>query len=98
MSDLVGEATREDSAGRGRYFIRLARQAEAELTYRWSGERTMIINHTYVPRAFEGRGIAAKLVNSVIADARSEGFKITPLCSYVSALFSRHPEWSDLLA
>jgi len=98
MSDVVGEVAREDSEGRGRYFIRLAPEAEAELTYRWSGEHVMTINHTYVPRAFEGRGIAGKLVDTVIADARSEGFKIRPFCSYVSAQFSRHPEWGDLLA
>ena len=46
----------------------------------------------------EGRGIAAKLVNHAIADAREQGFKITPVCSYVVAQFRRHPEWADLRA
>lgn len=89
---------REDGPTRGRYFIRLAPGAEAEMTYRRSGDGPMIIDHTGVPPAFEGRGIAAKLVNAAIADARSEGFKITPVCSYVVAQFRRHPDWTDLLA
>ena len=51
-----------------------------------------------MPPAFEGRGIAAKLVNAAINDARSQGFKIVPVCSYVAAQFRRHPEWADLRA
>ena len=45
-----------------------------------------------------GRGIAGKLVEALIDDARSEGFKIIPSCSYVAAQFKRHPEWVDLRA
>ena len=33
----------------------------------------------------------------VIADARSEGFKIIPLCPYVKGQPLRHPEWADVL-
>ncbi|MEP9380336.1 GNAT family N-acetyltransferase [Aquabacter sp. CN5-332] len=98
MSHLAHEVRHEETTGHGRYFIRLAPGAEAEMTYRRSSDRTMVIGHTEVPRAFEGRGIAAQLVDAAIADARKEGYKIVPLCSYVSAQFLRHPEWRDLLA
>jgi len=88
---------REDGPTRGRYVIDLAPGAEAEMTYRKDGDGPMVITHTGVPTAYEGRGIAARLVNKAIADARDEGFKITPVCSYVVAQFKRHPEWADLL-
>lgn len=88
---------REDGPTRGRYVIDLAPGAEAEMTYRKEGDGPMVITHTGVPPEFEGRGIAARLVNKAIADARDEGFKITPVCSYVVAQFKRHPEWADLL-
>ena len=55
-------------------------------------------NHAYVPHAARGRGLAARLVDAMIADARRQGFKIEPKCSYVVAAFKRHPEWSDVLA
>ena len=96
MNDNEMTVEREDGPTRGRYFITLSPNAEAEMTFRKGDNNTMIIDHTGVPPAFEGRGIAAKLVNRAIEDARREGFKITPLCSYVVAQFRRHPAWSDL--
>lgn len=57
-----------------------------------------VAEHTIVPRELEGRGIAGKLVDALIADARTHGFRIEPQCAYVAAQFRRHPEWADLLA
>ena len=57
-----------------------------------------VAEHTLVPREIGGRGVAARLVEALVADARTEGFTIDPACSYVAALFKRHPEWSDLRA
>ena len=56
-----------------------------------------VADHTLVPRAIGGRGVAARLVEAMVADARAEGFRIVPECSYVAALFKRHPDWADLL-
>lgn len=89
---------REDGPGGGRYVIRLGGGAEAELSYQRRGDGPLVVTHTGVPPAFEGQGIAAQLVDALIADARAQGFKITPLCSYVAAQFRRHPEWQDLRA
>ena len=33
----------------------------------------------------------------MIADARSHGFRIIPLCPYVRAQYRRHPEWADVM-
>ena len=98
MNDNEMTVEREDGATRGRYFITLSPDAEAEMTFRKGDNNTIIIDHTGVPPAFEGRGIAAKLVNKAIEDARKQGFKINPVCSYVVAQFRRHPEWADLRA
>ena len=54
--------------------------------------------HTIVPSHMRGHGIAARLVDALIEDARREGFTIIPSCSYVAAQFERHPEWADLRA
>lgn len=96
MSDVDYLVKREDGPTRGRYVIDLAPGFEAEMTYRKGPDGTLIIDHTGVPPEFGGRGVAARLVNAAIAEARAEGFKIVPLCSYVVAQFRRHPEWADL--
>jgi predicted GNAT family acetyltransferase len=57
-----------------------------------------VAEHTLVPPAIGGRGVAAKLVEAMIADAQEHGFRIAPQCSYVDAAFRKHPEWADLRA
>ena len=98
MTDTELTVEREDGPMRGRYVIQLAPGFEAEMTFRKDENGTITIDHTGVPREYEGRGIAAKLVNKAVADARADGFKIKPVCSYVVAQFRRHPEWADLHA
>lgn len=98
MTDTDFTILREDGPTSGRYVIQLAPGLEAEMTFRKADDGTITIDHTGVPPEFGGRGIAARLVNRAIADAREQGFKITPLCSYVVAQFRRHPEWADLRA
>lgn len=68
------------------------------LTWKAGGEDVRIADHTLVPPEIGGRGIAAQLVDALVADARAEGFKIVPQCSYVEAQFRRHPQWADLRA
>lgn len=40
-----------------------------------------VITHTGVREAYEGKGIARKLVLKVIEPARAKGVKILPVCS-----------------
>jgi predicted GNAT family acetyltransferase len=54
--------------------------------------------HTEVPEVFEGRGLASQLIRGALADVRSQGLKIVPLCAFVAGYIERHPEEQDLLA
>jgi len=96
MSDEL-TVEHEDGGAHGRYVIRLDGGLEAEMTYRRIAPGAIAIDHTYTPPEYRGRNIAATLMNHAIADARSSGHRIQPVCSYVVAQFHRHPEWSDLL-
>jgi hypothetical protein len=51
-----------------------------------------VATHTGVPRKHEGRGHASTLVAAMVEDARAEGFRIVPACSYVAVWARRHPE------
>ena len=97
MSNSIN-ITLMETADRGRYEAQVGdTAATAELTYRVLGENVIVAEHTIVPKAHRGMGIAAQLVQRLIADAREKGLKIVPQCSYVQAQFDEHPEWSDLL-
>jgi len=98
MSQHPITVQRQDSSVGGRYAVDLGDGLEAEMTYRRSGPGVITIDHTFVPRAHRGKGLAEALVNAGIADARAENTRIVPLCSYVAKQFERHPEWADLLA
>ena len=58
----------------------------------------MAITHTEVAPELEGQGIAAELVRTALAHARTHGLKVRPLCSYVQAYVRRHPEVQSLIA
>jgi predicted GNAT family acetyltransferase len=57
----------------------------------------MHLVHTAVPRALQGQGIAARLVDAALAEARVQGWRVRPVCSYVASHMRRHPETQDLL-
>ena len=54
------------------------------------------VQHTIVPRAIEGRGVAAALMKHALEHARTKGWKVIPSCSYARAYILRHPEYADL--
>lgn len=58
-----------------------------------------LITIPYVESAPElrGKGVAGRLMEGVVAHARAEGVKITPLCAYAVSWFRRHPDASDVL-
>ena len=96
MADDGLTIEREDTGSKGRYVYR-AGGREAEMTFSKAGVRQIIIDHTEVPDAFRGQGIGLHLVERAVADARSEGKTIIPLCPFAAAQFRRHPEWADVL-
>lgn len=96
MSELT--ITRHDFDRSGEYQAAVPGSAQiGRLTWLTRGD-VRIATHTLVPPEIGNRGIAARLVEAMIADARELGFRIDPQCSYVDAAFRRHPEWAELRA
>jgi predicted GNAT family acetyltransferase len=60
-------------------------------------ETALTAYHTEVDPAMEGKGLARKLLDEMVAYARKNHFKVVPLCVYVQAQFRRHPdEFEDI--
>jgi uncharacterized protein len=84
------------NAAQSRFEIALGNET-AVCDYQIDGA-TMVLPHTWVPPAYEGRGIAAALVDAALDHARRSGMRVRPLCSYVAQYMRRHPDTQDLIA
>lgn len=80
---------------RQRYEVTLEDEI-AYLAYRVN-EKVIDMYSTLVPPRFRGKGVAAAIVKRALEDARAEGLKVRPSCSYVDVYIQRHPEYQDLL-
>ena len=95
MADII--ITKEDSARHGRYVARIdGIDAEGEITFTHRGPGIISADHTGVPEAMNGKGVAKALLDYLLNDARENGFKIIPICPYVRGQYEKHPEWADL--
>ncbi|WP_235941755.1 GNAT family N-acetyltransferase [Paenibacillus puerhi] len=84
-----------EKAGNG-FVIREAGKRIGEITYAPIDSFTWVLNHTYVTPEYRGRDIAQRLLRRVAEEARSEGKKIVPTCSYAAVQFKRHAEYADV--
>jgi predicted GNAT family acetyltransferase len=95
MNDIV--ITREDGDRKGRYVARIdGIEGEGEIEFTYPRDGVISANHTRVPDAMSGRGVARALLDFMLDDARANGFKIIPICPYVRGQYAKHPEWADL--
>jgi uncharacterized protein len=67
------------------------------LNYKLTGD-VITLAHTETPVAARGRGLASRLVEAVLQQARARGLKVVPRCPFVSAYLDKHPEFLDLVA
>ncbi len=70
-------------------------EGPAFLTFAREGGRLLLL-HTEVPSALEGRGIGSRLVRGVLEQARADGARVVPLCPFVRAYLRRHPDYDDV--
>lgn len=98
LNKPVVQTSYEDRGHKGRFVARVAGvDGEGELTITTVSNVLVIADSTFVPDTLRGTGAASALVGALIADARSEGYRIIPLCPFVRAQSLKHPEWSDVI-
>jgi len=94
---MTTEISHRSHGTSGRYTLLLDGNDVGELDHvDADGVRTF--THTGVRTEHEGKGLAAQLVRRGLDDARAEGVKIVPACSYVAEHLRRHLDDQDLLA
>ncbi|WP_426562255.1 GNAT family N-acetyltransferase [Angustibacter sp. McL0619] len=69
----------------------------AGAAYYLHADDVLTFTHTEVDDAFEGQGVGSALVGGALDDVRRRGLKVHPLCPFVRAYLTRHPEYADLV-
>jgi len=70
----------------------------AQLDYVEQGNNLVVFTHTFVPPELRGQNVAARLTKYALDDARRQGKKVVPQCSYVATYMERNKEYADLRA
>lgn len=85
-----------DEKKHGHFFINENDEQIAEMQIGISGS-DLTVYHTEVSPKAEGRGLAKKLLSTMVDYARKNNLKVIALCPYVFAQFKRHPgEYEDV--
>jgi predicted GNAT family acetyltransferase len=85
------------NAAQNRFEIEADGQLAGFIDYRERGDVLDLV-HTQVEPAYEGQGLASKLAQFALDEARRSGKKVAPSCSYVARWMDRHPDYHDLRA
>ena len=57
----------------------------------------VVLTHTEVDAAFEGRGIGSALARAALDDVRDRGLKALVICPFILAWLRNHHEYRDVL-
>jgi predicted GNAT family acetyltransferase len=89
------ELTLTDARGR------LEARADGELLGWLELERSpgrLVLVHTEVRPAAEGRGVGSALLRAALERARDDGDRVVPRCPFARTWIERHPGYADLVA
>lgn len=98
-----------DNADQNRFELRLSGDLVGILgyfTFSGSGLKSPHANgsppvvsfmHTVIVEDFGHRGLAGVIVQRSLDIARSYGWKVRPVCTYVQRFLATHPEYRDLI-
>lgn len=80
-----------NESGRGEFFIEEKGKQLARMEIGIRG-KDLVVYHTEVSQALEGKGIGKKLIEEMVSYARKHHLMVVALCPFVHAQFKRHPE------
>jgi predicted GNAT family acetyltransferase len=85
-----------DAPDRSRFEITVDGTVAGFSEYR-SRPGRIVFTHTEVDEAYQGRGLASRLIRAALDRARRLNLVVTPLCPYVADFIRRHPDYLDLV-
>ncbi|MER7544549.1 GNAT family N-acetyltransferase [Actinomadura sp.] len=86
-----------DNAEKSRYEIRVDGDLAGFVEYEREGDAVVLI-HTEVDPAFEGKGVGSSLARGTLDDIRGKGGSVVPVCPFIKKWIGKHPDYQDLVA
>jgi predicted GNAT family acetyltransferase len=88
-----------DDPGESRYVVHVDGELAGYSEYELDESRgRIVIAHTEVDDAYEGRGVGTALARGVLDDVRRGGrLRVVAQCPFVKEWIERHPDYQDLL-
>ncbi|MFW6772706.1 GNAT family N-acetyltransferase [Nocardioides sp. CPCC 205120] len=56
----------------------------------------LVLPHTEVGDAHEGKGVGSALARHALDDIRARGLRVMPTCPFIASWMRRHPDYLDL--
>jgi hypothetical protein len=85
-----------DNAERSRFELHVGGELAGFVMYRIRGQAIDLV-HTEVDPRFQGGGLASKLAQASLDDARTRHLAVLPTCPYVRSWIRRHPDYAELV-
>ena len=85
-----------DNPAELQYELLLEGRKIGEIRYRVEPGAIALV-HTEIDPAYEGQGLATRLVADTLRDLRTRGLRVIPICPIVAGYIHRHPEYADLV-
>lgn len=95
MSEKIDDLKIENNEAMHRFEARVGGQTAFAEYVRFDGG--IILPHTEVPAALEGRGIGSRLARTALDYARDQSLAVVPLCPFIASYIGRHKEYLPLV-
>lgn len=91
------EIKQKDNGKIGSFYIEVDGNTEAEMTYKYSGDHQITIDHTEVNSSLKGLGVGYKLIEAAVAYLRENNLKAIPQCPFAKSVFDKKgDEFKDI--
>lgn len=87
----------KNAGSKGMFYVEYEDEVAAEMIYTMPSENIILIEHTEVGEELRGKNIGYELVHAAVEYARHHALKVCVTCTFAQKVFSKKPEWKDVL-
>ncbi|RLV49101.1 N-acetyltransferase [Nocardioides mangrovicus] len=91
----MGQVSVVDVPERSRYEVEQDGEVIGFAAYSRQGD-SVVLPHVEVEPAHQHQGLAGRLVQQAMDDARAQGLRVLPICPFAVRWIGEHPEYQDL--